>query len=278
MYLKVCKILILFQILYLIQGLIQHCTTFPKHNVHLFAWSYWGFHIAHLKYSTSHPTLCDPRSPYPKILTQHPKSHSLCILLCLITTFPIALSRQPYLLAVLSFRQTREGDVQFLRFYYIFIFQEPSNIFEITPTPDVLCVGGGGGDKAAKYPRGLERPHWIRPLIGSSLYFSPFCSALSIHCSKYGISLLCIQSGIGPAMDGKAKYTDHQEQLPNPAVIKPASNRQMGNNKKGANVSVSLCGGLPIRSDVNVGGECLWRMSPPRHTSHSPDYHPSGST
>ena len=42
-------------------------------------------------------------------------------------------------------------------------------------------------------------------------------------------------------MDGMVKYTHHQVQQLGPALIKPASNKSMENNKKGANVSVSLC-------------------------------------
>ena len=56
-------------------------------------------------------------------------------------------------------------------------------------------------------------------------------------------------------MDGMVKYTYHQVQQLDPAVIQPASNKPMGNNKKGVNVSVSLCGGLTIRSDVSAEGE-----------------------
>ena len=57
-------------------------------------------------------------------------------------------------------------------------------------------------------------------------------------------------------MAGMVKYTHHKVHQLGPAVIKPASNKPMENNKKGANVSVSLCGGLTIRSDVSAeGGE-----------------------
>ena len=68
-------------------------------------------------------------------------------------------------------------------------------------------------------------------------------------------------------MDGMVKYTHHQVQQLGPAVIKPASNKPMENNK-GANVSVSLCGGLPIISDVSAEGVRVARESdrPPRYT------------
>ena len=60
------------------------------------------------------------------------------------------------------------------------------------------------------------------------------------------------------------KYTGHQVQQLDPAVIKPASNKPMGNNKKGAHVSIFLCGGLTIRSDVSAGGGGgLGRVSKP---------------
>ena len=55
-------------------------------------------------------------------------------------------------------------------------------------------------------------------------------------------------------MDVMVKYTHHQVQQLDPAVIKPASSKAMENNKKGANVSVSLCIGLTVRSDVNAEG------------------------
>ena len=81
-------------------------------------------------------------------------------------------------------------------------------------------------------------------------------------------------------MDGMVKYTHHQVQQLGQAVIKPASSMPMENNKKGANVSVSLCVGLTVISDVSAEGVGVARVSerPPRYTSHFPDYHNSGST
>ena len=66
-------------------------------------------------------------------------------------------------------------------------------------------------------------------------------------------SLLCRQSGMRPAYDGwNGQVRLPSIQLSDPAVITPASKKK--NNKqseKGTNVSVSLCGGLPIRSAVS---------------------------
>ena len=81
-------------------------------------------------------------------------------------------------------------------------------------------------------------------------------------------------------MDGMVKYTHHQVQQLGPAVINPASSKPIENNKKGANVSVSLCVGMTARSDVSAEGMGVARVSerPPRYASHFPVYHNSGST
>ena len=55
-------------------------------------------------------------------------------------------------------------------------------------------------------------------------------------------------------MDGMVKYTHHQVQQLGPAVIKPASSKPNENNKKGANISISLYVGLTVRSDVSAEG------------------------
>ena len=83
-------------------------------------------------------------------------------------------------------------------------------------------------------------------------------------------------------MDGMVKYTHHQVQQLGPPVIKPASSKPMENNKKGDNVSVSLCVGLIVILDVSAEGVGVGvaRVSerPRKYTSHFPDYHNSGST
>ena len=116
---------------------------------------YGGSNIPHFRYCGPSHSIANPflsltshiQNIWTKTSQVQQKLCNLCILfdMCLITTFPTALSFPQYLLAVLSFRQTGRGLIDSFSVLIIYMFQEPRNIIWITSARCVWPGMGGGG-------------------------------------------------------------------------------------------------------------------------------------